>query len=199
MNKINLPVEAEEGAWSRFQIITGGPGSGKSTLIEALASAGFPAMPEAGRSIIQDQVRIGGPALPWADRQAFAELMLAWELRSYREALSLETAGPVFFDRGAPDVIGYLRLCGLEVPGHVLAAAREFSYGRRVFLAPPWRDIFHEDQERKQSWAEAEATCRAMVEIYTELGYELVELPPVPVDERVEFILEQLKSEGINI
>jgi len=180
---------------TRFQIITGGPGSGKSTLIEALAAAGFSTMPEAGRNIIQDQVRIAGPALPWADRHAFAELMLAWELRSYREALSLATTGPVFFDRGLPDVVGYLRLCGLEVPRHALTAAREFSYGRRVFLAPPWRNIFHEDDERKQSWAEARATCQAMVDIYTELGYELVALPLVSVGERVGFILECLKGD----
>ena len=69
-------------------VVTGGPGSGKSTLIEALAASGVPGMPEAGRAIIQDQVAIGGNALPWSDRQAFAELMLSWEMRSYRAALS---------------------------------------------------------------------------------------------------------------
>src|SRR3546814_14045915 len=57
-----------------FHVITGGPGSGKSTLIEALAVEGFDHMPEAGRAIIRDQVAIGGAALPWADRAAFAEL-----------------------------------------------------------------------------------------------------------------------------
>jgi predicted ATPase len=53
-------------------VITGSPGSGKSTLIEALAASGIPSMPEAGRAIIQDQVAIGGDALPWSDRHAFA-------------------------------------------------------------------------------------------------------------------------------
>jgi predicted ATPase len=56
-----------------FYIITGGPGSGKSTLIEALAAEGFHHMPEAGRAIIRDQVAIGGTALPWADRAALAQ------------------------------------------------------------------------------------------------------------------------------
>lgn len=69
-------------------VITGGPGSGKSTLVEALAASGIPSMPEAGRAIIQDQVAIGGDALPWSDRHAFAELMLSWEMRSYRAALN---------------------------------------------------------------------------------------------------------------
>ena len=44
-------------------VITGGPGSGKTTLIDALARAGFARTVEAGRAIIQDQQAIDGPAL----------------------------------------------------------------------------------------------------------------------------------------
>ena len=169
-----------------LHIVTGGPGSGKTTLIEALAAQGFQHMPEAGRSIIRDQVAIGGSALPWADRVAFAGLMLGWELRSWHEAATL--AGPVIFDRGLPDVIGYLRLCGLPVPAHALKAVDLFRYRPRVFIAPPWRDIFATDAERKQDFAEAEATHAAMVEVYTSLSYELVPLPLAPVSERVRFV-----------
>lgn len=167
-------------------VITGGPGSGKSSLVVALAKAGFAHMPEAGRAIIQDQVAIGGSALPWADRATFAELMLTWELRSHREARTL--AGPVIFDRGVPDVMGYLTLCSLAVPDHVRRAAGLYRYNRTVFLAPHWPAIFAQDAERKQSADEAAATCRAMAEVYTSLGYELVALPLAPVPERVAFV-----------
>jgi predicted ATPase len=71
---------------SRFFIVTGGPGSGKSMLIDALQDRGYRRTLEAGRAIIQDQVEIGGHGLPWYDRVLFAELMLGWEIRSYREA-----------------------------------------------------------------------------------------------------------------
>ena len=101
----------------RFFVLTGGPGSGKTTLIEALRRAGFATSAEAGRGIIRDQMAIGGPALPWQDRALFAELMLSWEMRSYQDAI--EQTGPVFFDRGVPDTLGYLRLSGLPVPEHV--------------------------------------------------------------------------------
>jgi len=169
-----------------FYIITGGPGSGKSTLIEALAAEGFHHMPEAGRAIIRDRVAIGGTALPWADRAAFAELMLGWELRSWHEAH--DRAGPVIFDRGVPDVIGYLRLCGLPVPAHAERAAELFHYQRRVFIDHPWREIFAADAERKQDFAEAQATYQAMVAVYAGLGYELVTLPLAPVSERARFV-----------
>jgi predicted ATPase len=168
-------------------VITGGPGSGKSTLIEALAASGIPSMPEAGRAIMQDQVAIGGYALPWSDRRAFAELMLSWEIRSYRAAVNL--SGPVIFDRGIPDVAGYLRLSGLPVPPHVEKAAQTFRYHRRVFIAPPWPEIFTQDTERKQSLEEARATCEAMIETYSALGYELIPLPFDSVERRAQFVL----------
>ncbi|HML31081.1 MAG TPA: AAA family ATPase [Hyphomicrobium sp.] len=177
----------ESGA--RLFVITGGPGSGKSTLAAALADAGYPTMPEGGRGIIRDQVAIGGNALPWADRSAFADIMLSWDLRSYREAPSIAGTGPVFFDRGIPDVVGYLQLSGLPVPAHVQRAAELFRYEARVFIAPPWPEIFSQDSERKQTIEEASATYQAMTAAYAGLGYELVTLPRLPVAERVAFVL----------
>lgn len=108
----------------RFFVLTGGPGSGKTTLIEALRSAGFATSVEAGRGIIRDQSAIAGRALPW-------------ELRSYHAAL--EQPGPVFFGRGVPDTLGYLRLTGLPVSDHVSNAAERFRY---VSIAPPGRKSF---------------------------------------------------------
>lgn len=169
-----------------LHVITGGPGSGKTSLITVLAAEGIRHMPEAGRAIIQDQVDIDGTALPWRDREAFAALMLTWEMRSYREALA--GPGPVIFDRAIPDVIGYLRLCGLPVPSPVIRAAEQRRYAKKVFIAPHWSAIFVQDAERKQSTAEAEATYHAMVESYTSLEYELVPLPLAPVLERARFV-----------
>lgn len=170
----------------RFFILTGGPGSGKSTLIAALMAAGLQTMPESGRAIIREQVAAGGTALPWADRLAFAEEMFAWEIRSWRAAHELQ--GPVIFDRGVPDVVGYLNLVGLEVPAHIENAARSMRYASRVFVAPHWPAIYARDRERKQSMEEAEATCRAVTEVYVRLGYEIIPLPLAPVTDRVAFV-----------
>jgi predicted ATPase len=174
---------------NRFIVITGGPGSGKTTLIEAMRGRGFATSPEAGRGIIQHQQAISGPALPWRNAALFAELMLCWELRSHAAAGA--GSGPVFFDRGIPDTIGYLKLNGLAVPPHMLEAARLHRYRRSVFIAPPWPEIFTQDTERHQTLAEAELTHAAMVETYSSLGYELVPLPRAPLDERVRFLLAE--------
>ena len=177
----------------RFCIITGGPGSGKTSLIDALRSRGFHCSIEAGRGIIQDQTKIDGRALSWRDPLLFAELMLSWEMRSYR--LAELSAGPAFFDRGVPDVAGYLRLMSIPVPEHLHHAIKEFSYNRTVFVAPPWPEIFQQDQERKQDLNEARRTYDALVATYSALGHDLVELPRLPVDARCEFILKRLGLE----
>jgi predicted ATPase len=176
--------------FQRFHVITGGPGAGKSTLIDALAARGYAHSIEAGRAIIQDQLAIDGPALPWRDALAFTELMLCWELRSYRTALA--TSGPVFFDRGVTDLVGYLALIGAPVPAHIRRAAERFRYNSRVFVAPPWREIFTQDAERRQTPEEAERTYEAIVVAYSECGYDLVTLPRAPVAERVRFVVGRL-------
>jgi len=173
-------------------VVTGGPGSGKTSLIEVLGGRGFPHSVEAGRAIIQDEVLAGGTALPWADQLAYTDRMLSRELASYRMADGL--TGPVFFDRGLPDIVGYLRLCGLPVPAVVDDAARDFRYDPVVFIAPPWPEIFAQDAERRQDLAEAERTYAAMVQVYPALGYRLVELPRVDVEARADFVLERLAA-----
>lgn len=174
----------------RYFVLTGGPGSGKTTLLAALARQGCACMPEAGRGIIQDQMEIDGRALPWRDPLAFAEMMLCWDMRSHR--LAADQPRPVVFDRGVPDVIGYLRLQGLEPPAHMHRAAELFRYNRRVFILPPWPDIYRQDAERRQTPEEAERTYRAMVTIYAECGYELVEVPRMTVTERTGFLLARM-------
>ena len=179
---------------NRFFVVTGGPGSGKSALIEGLEQCGYARSVEAGRGIIQDQMAIGGAALPWRDPILFAELMLCWEMRSYH--MAQHRAGPVFFDRGVPDVVGYLRLLGQSVPEHMLKAVNTFRYNRRVFIAPPWREIFEQDRERKQTFDEAVWTYEAMVVTYRENGYDLVEIPRLSVEERVRFVRNNVGPVG---
>ena len=162
-------------------MLTGGPGGGKTTLLEALARLGYAVTTEAGRALI----RAGVPA---SDPVAFAEALLSFETRSY--AWALTQPGLVFFDRGMPDLAATWARMGRPVPPNVESAIASCRYAPTVLVAPPWREIYVHDDERTHSWETAVATYEAMVEAYTRYGYDLVPLPLATVEERVAFVLE---------
>jgi predicted ATPase len=86
-------------------------------------------------------------------------------------------------------------MVGRPVPKHFRSAAELYRYNRTVFVTPPWREIFANDAERKQDFAEAVRTYELCVAAYREHGYEAVELPKASVKERVRFVLEHIAAE----
>lgn len=171
-------------------MITGGPGSGKTALIDALTAMGVATSPEVGRAVVKEELARGGNALPWGDERRFAEKMVVREVAAHAAALA--RADTVVLDRGVPDVAGFLRASGLPVPSHIDAAARSHRYNARIFLAPFWADIYRHDAERIQPPPLAQATEAVMRDTYSGYGYRLIELPRLSVDERVTFVLRHL-------
>ncbi|SFW74535.1 Predicted ATPase [Sinomicrobium oceani] len=171
-------------------IITGGPGMGKTSVLEQLSIMGYHSVEETGRSIIQKELKTDGNRLPWLDKEGFAMAMFQQSLKDFQNVS--EKSGLTFFDRGIPDVIGYLKLCNISIPETMWQAAEEKRYYPKVFITPPWKSIYVNDAERKQTFEEAVATYHIMKETYSFLGYELVELPKTTVLKRAKFILNYL-------
>ena len=169
-------------------VLTGGPGAGKTAVIEHIASLGFHCSEEVGRQVIQSQVEQGGKAVPWLDKVAFRDQMLSAELTQHAHFADHEET--VFFDRGLVDIYGYSLLESLPVPRSLIEACEKYRYHNPVFLFPPWDAIFTNDKERKQSFAEAVATFEIMQTAYRHFGYTLVEVPRAPVNDRAAFILD---------
>lgn len=172
-----------------FHIVTGGPGAGKSTLIAALAARGFATAGESGRAILESQQMVDGPAQHHRDAALYAELMLARDMENHARLRA--APGPVFFDRGVPELVGYLEMMGHPAPPHVLRAAEVFRYSSTVFLAPFWPEIYAHDALRKQSLGEAERSTAAAAAIYPRFGYRVIELPKASVEARVAFVLAE--------
>jgi predicted ATPase len=57
-------------------------------------------------------------------------------------------------------------------------------------------EIFAQDTERRQDFAEAVLTFEIMKETYSAYGYDLIELPRLPIPERVAFVLDRMRSHG---
>ena len=167
----------------RRVIISGGPGSGKTTLIDALRARGHACCEEVSRQLIREQHAHGGALLPWRDLPGFAaecERRMCGQLA--------ETAGHalVFLDRGLPDIIAYLRHAGLQPPSRLFADAR--AYARVVFLAPPWQAIYTQDAERPQTYLDAVALHAELERAYRDCGFTIVPLPRADIATRVAFV-----------
>ena len=175
-------------------IVSGGPGTGKTTLIAELAKLGFSHAPEVARQIIQEQVETGGNAVPWGDREAYTGLMLQRSIESFRK--HTPAVQPLFCDRGIPDTLCYARLIGLADTAQVESACREYRYAPVVFMAPPWEAIYRTDRERKQDFAEAVRTYEFMLDVYREYGYQAVELPQTSPAARAQFVVDRLPSQA---
>ena len=169
-------------------MISGCSGGGKSTLLDALNAQGYATVPEPGRRIVAEEMRGDGNALPWVDLHAFAKRAIQMAQADLSAANDME--GIVFFDRGLIDAAVAFEFAG-GLPYRKLLEG-ERHYAQRVFLAPPWPEIFATDTERRHSFEAAKAEYLRLERAYAELDYALCELPKTNVKERVGFVLKQL-------
>ena len=188
------PNSRAVGHWSssvdRFVVISGCSSGGKSTLIAELGKRGYAVVDEPGRRIVKEELARGGSALPWVDGVAFARRAMAIALADRAAAGSLD--GWVFFDRGLIDAAAALgHMTGKPV---LTALGQANRYHRRVFLAPPWPEIYETDSERRHGLDLALAEYSRLLETYPSLGYEVLILPKVGVSERADFILNALEG-----
>src|SRR3546814_13648946 len=74
-------------------------------------------------------------------------------------------------------------------PSRLMSAKRRTCFAiNPACSSPPWREIFAAAAERKQDFAEAQATYQALVAVYSGLGYAPVTLPLASVADRFRFV-----------
>lgn len=169
-------------------IISGGPGAGKTTLLTALGDLGYATLSEASRTLIEQQSQLANGILPWSNLVQFAELCRERMVRQYRLALHYDVA---FVDRAIPDIIGYLKMGGCGVDASYVAASA--GYHHQVFFCRPEASIYVQDDVRPHSFEQALELHQSLIEAYTELGYQVVDVPWGSVAQRVNFVCAQVK------
>jgi predicted ATPase len=169
-------------------VFAGGPGSGRTTLLQALLLRGHSVVADSARTIIR--ARRSCSLSPRPAPVEFAQAILRRDIHQYGEQAS--PSGLVFFERGVVDALGMLHELGV-LPDHELRALLSaYPYHRQVFMFPPWEAIYATDAERDQTFAEAGQVYRAAAEWYRRCGYEAVEVPKVGVAERCTYVLQSL-------
>lgn len=171
-------------------LIIGGPGSGKTTVIEGLTEKGHLCYPEVSREVIHEARKQGIEQLFLEKPLLFSELLLEGRKRQFNNAVQEET-NLVFIDRGIPDVLAYMHYIGDAYPSFFDQACREHRYSH-IFILPPWEEIYISDQERYETYEQAVLIHKHLIETYEKYGYSLIEVPKDSLENRINFILENL-------
>lgn len=156
-------------------------------MLAELEARGFATVPEPGRRIVAEEMKKGGQVLPWMDLAAFAER--AMTVARADRAAAADRDEWVFFDRGLIDAaVALEQALGKPVLGKIAAE----RYHRRVFVVPPWPEIYINDAGRRHGLREAVGEYERLLKAFGALDYDVEVLPKTDVGARADFILEKL-------
>ncbi|MBF6608219.1 MAG: ATP-binding protein [Flavobacterium sp.] len=173
-------------------VLIGGPGTGKSSIISRLTEQGYCCYPEISREVISQAQQQGIAQLFLEKPLLFSELLLEGRKKQYQQALQ-EPHDMIFLDRGIPDVLAYMHYIGDSYPATFDQECRDHQYSR-IFILPPWEDIYVSDDERYENFEQAKLIYGHLCETYQKYGYDLIEVPRDTVDNRILFILDNIKD-----
>ena len=171
-------------------VIIGGPGTGKTTIIDGLVAKGHCCYPEISREVTLEAKKQGIEQLFLEKPLLFSELLLEGRKKQFQNATK-EPHEIVFIDRGIPDVLAYMHYIGDSYPATFDAACREHTYSK-IFILPPWEEIYISDAERYENFEQAKLIYNHLTETYQNYGYKLIEVPIDTMNNRILFILDEI-------
>lgn len=173
-------------------VFIGGPGTGKTSVLDALISKGFYCKIEVSREVTLKAQKQGIDQLFLTEPLLFSELLLKSREAQFLDA-NKSKENLVFFDRGIPDVEAYLKYFKTDYPSFFTKKSEQYKYDT-IFLFPPWKEIYTTDNERYETFEEAVRIHHFLEKTYKKLGYKINNVPFGNLTERTHFILNTLAN-----
>ena len=171
-------------------VLTGGPSTGKTSLIQRLDALGHECQHEISRQITLEGQKRGIDQLFLKEPLAFSRALFEGRKAQFI-ASEKSTQKQVFFDRGLPDVVAYMDYLDQPAPSSFLSDLDRYRYDR-VFILPPWDNIYVQDNERYESFEQGKIIHGFLLKCYTKLGYIPISVPGGSIEARLDFILSHL-------
>ena len=174
-----IPVETQ------IHVVAGGPCSGKTTLLTELLRSGFRVERETAEEMIEAGVADGLTAEEVrADPIAWQQDMLRLD---YERFDALPTDAVVFTDTSFIEDLVFCERAGLAIGPNTEAWLRAKRYRRVLFLEP--LDGYASTAVRMESESLARQISEDVRQRYVTYGYEVIDVPVLPVAERVAWVL----------
>jgi predicted ATPase len=176
---------------NNFFIITGGPGGGKSSLLEKLSGQGYKHIAETGRQIIKERLHQG--LSPRPEPIEFARQMFDKDMENFK--INMAYTPLLFFDRSFLDSALLLSMADQNYFNGIREEMETHRCNRKVFITPPWKEIYRNDTERDQTYEEAIAVYNRLYAWYERNGYDLTIIPEDSIESRVNFVLSEVHKQ----
>lgn len=176
-------------------ILTGGPGAGKTSIINFLAEKGYSTVPEAATEIIEQDIK-KGIENPWMAADYHIRM---YQLISKRQDEVQNSMAPVvFFDRGHLDGLSYILLqkrtlyqCIID---HVQTSIDTQYFNKIVFFIDSLGFVVP-GPARTEDLQESLLKANCLEKNYRAMGYEIIHIPPGPVEARAQMIINHISKE----
>lgn len=168
----------------------GGPGTGKSTVLDELKKQQYHCMEEISREVTLQAQKQGIDQLFLTEPLLFSQKLLEGREQQYINADKTNT-DVVFFDRGIPSIYAYMRFLKTDFPDVFLQKSNQYRY-TKVFQFLPWKEIYTSDNERYENYEESVTISNFLYDAYNELSYDIVTVPFGTVKDRCNFILNSI-------
>lgn len=172
---------------NNWYVITGGPGSGKTTTIDILRSRGYKTVIEHARHYLEIQRFNGHPVAEVRSHQN--EFQLAILKMQIEAEQQLNPEELVFLDRAIPDAHAYYHYLNIPEAPEMKEALQQVHY-KKIFLLDCLPIV--QDDVRTEDAAAQQTIHTLLRQVYQELNIPMVSVPIMPPEERVDFILQKL-------
>lgn len=172
---------------TNWYVISGGPSSGKTTLIHLLEERGYATVPEQARHLIDTRLAKGETLTSiHADEIAFQQtaLLMQTTVESH-----LNPDQVIFLDRAIPDMLAYYRFNKIAEDKALTEAMASCSY-KKVFILDPLPIV--SDYARRETKEAQGRIHEEVVAAYSSLPFPVVHVPVLPPNERLLFVLDRL-------
>lgn len=174
---------------ARLFVISGGPCSGKTSLVKYLESKGFFVVHESARKLVEEGIISLEDFKSKQKRDHIQRIIFKKQLEAEESILH---EGIVFLDRSVVDGIAYYWIANLEPPREILSVASKRNY-EKVFILEQL-PFYEEDGIRHENIEEAKKIQELIIRAYTMLGYKIKFVPVMPLEERAVFVLKEVEN-----
>jgi predicted ATPase len=170
-------------------VITGGPSSGKTTVIKHLKDHGYKTTEEEARHYV-DLQRVNGRDIEEIreNQRSFQHKVLNLQVELERR---LDPKELVFLDRALPDELAYYEILGIE-PDSKLIEVLKYAHYKKIFIMELLP--LHKDYARVEDEIMQQKIQSIIIEVYKARNEPVVMVPVLPEKERVQYILERINE-----